>query len=427
MGYFGSDNSATFDSDIFPKKGSSEAEVLAGLDLFGERDVENSHAHSIVYATQLMSNAAAARVAKLANAKFVEKNMLFKELMKGTERMTLEVKRMITEMLGYPEGVRVRLTSGGSESLYCGINAAYQWAKVERRRIKKPEIVVPHSIHAAVTKWCHFTGIKLKRIPLGPDYRADVRAMERAITRNTILIAGSAPCWPFGLYDDIEALGAVAEKHDIWMHTDACMGGFLAPFAEKAGAVIPPWDFRVPGVRSISADLHKYGFSCKPLSSVTFRNAEYEQYHVCTPADWPDGPYATEALCGSSSAGPIASAWAVMKFLGEEGYVKLAKRALEVKERYTNAINAIDGVRCWESDLTPLVFEVENGLDMFAVLGGLFEREAYCLPGFQPPLIKVAIDPISDEAIDRFVDALRDVVAQVRRGETTIESIKPYL
>ena len=278
-----------------------------------------------------------------------------------------------------------------------------------------------------MSKWCHYTGIRLKRVPLGSDYRADPAAMERAISPDTFLVAGSAPCWPYGLYDDLEALAALAERHGIWMHVDGCLGGFLAPFTEKAGHKLPVWDFRIPGVRSISADLHKYGFCCKPLSCIAFRNAEWEQYHEYAPADWPDGPYSTEAVCGSTTAGPIASAWAVMQFLGEEGYVELARRCLEVKRRYTESINAIDGVRCWETDLTPLVFEVQDGLDMFAVMGGLFERQAYCLPGFQPPLIKIIIDPVTDEVVDSFVGALREVVPLVREGSITIDSIKPYL
>jgi glutamate/tyrosine decarboxylase-like PLP-dependent enzyme len=427
MGYFGSDHDVKFDSDVFPKQGRAEEEVMARLDAFAEQDVGEVSGHSIVYGTQLMNHMDAARISKLANMKFIKKNMLYKELMPGTERMALETKRMIVEMLGYPENVRIRFTSGGSESLYCGINAAYQWFRQERPRIEKPEIVAPHSIHAAVSKWCHYTGIRLKRVPLGPDHRADVKAMERAISRNTFLVAGSAPCWPYGLYDDLEALAALAEKHGIWMHVDACLGGFLAPFTEKAGHPLPVWDFRIPGVRSISADLHKYGFSCKPLSCIAFRNPEWERFHEYTPADWPDGPYGTEAVCGSTTAGPIASAWAVMQFLGEEGYVELARRCLQVKQRYTESINAIDGLRCWETDLTPLVFEVQEGMDMFAVVGGLFERQAYCLPGFQPPLIKIVIDPVTDEVVDTFVGALREVVPLVRNGKITIDSIKPYL
>ena len=181
MGYFGSDHDVTFDSDLFPRQGRTEEEVMARLDAFAEQDVDEVSGHSIVYGTQLMSHMDAARISKLANMKFIKKNMLYKELMPGTERMALETKRMIVEMLGYPDDVRIRFTSGGSESLYCGINAAYQWCRRERPEIEKPEIVAPHSIHAAVSKWCHYTGLRLKRVPLGPDHRADVGAMERAL------------------------------------------------------------------------------------------------------------------------------------------------------------------------------------------------------------------------------------------------------
>lgn len=427
MGYFGGEAEPSFDRDIFPKTGMSEDEVMAGLDAFEATDLENIVGHSIVYGIQLMRHMDAARLAKAANAKFVRNNMLYKELQPGTLRMSLEVKRMIKEMLGYPQSARVRLTSGGSESLYCSINAARQWFRQERPRAREPEIVVPYSIHGAVSKWCHYTGVRIKRIPLGPDFRADVAAMERAITGNTFYIAGSAPCWPYGRYDDIEALGAVAERHGIWMHVDACLGGFLAPFAEKAGHRLPRWDFRVPGVRSISADLHKYGYACKPLSSITFRTEEWDGFHAFTASDWPDGPYSTEAICGSTSAGPVASAWAVMKFLGEEGYTALARRCLEVRRRYTEGINSIPGLRCWENDLSPLVFQVPEGLDIFAVIGGMFERRLYCLPSFQPPLIKIVCDPVTDEVVDRFVEALREVVPKVESGEITIESVKQYL
>ncbi|MBI3073711.1 MAG: aspartate aminotransferase family protein [Deltaproteobacteria bacterium] len=427
MGYFGNEHQVSFASRVFPKRGRTEAEVMAHLDEFGGKDVDDNHGHAIVYAMTLMNHLDAARISKVANMNFVKKNMLFKELMVGTERMSLEVKRMVIEILNYPDDARVRFTSGGSESLYCAINTARQWAKVERPRIAEPEIVVPYSIHAAMSKWCRYTGIKIKRVPLGPDFRADVKAIEKAVTANTIFIAGSAPCWPYGLYDNIEALSALAESRGIWMHVDACLGGFLAAFVERAGHKLPVWDFRNPGVRSISADLHKYGFACKPLSSITYRNKEFEKYHAFAPSDWPDGPYNTESMLGSTPAGPIASAWAVMQFLGEEGYVDLAKRCLQVKKRYIEGINAIEGMKCWESDLSPLVFEVPRGMDTFAVMGGLFDRQFYCLPCLQPPLIKIIVDPVTDEVVDGFVGALREVVDLVKKGSITIENLKPYM
>jgi len=426
MGYFGADQEPVFDGRVFPEQGHSHDEVMGLLAGFEGMDVTDVYAHNTIQATTLMGHLEAAELAKDANRMFLRRNMLFSTLMPGTTRMSVEVKQMIKEMLGFPRSTRVRLTSGGSESLYCAINAARQWARKEKR-IVDPEIVVPYSIHAAFSKWCHYTGIRLKRIPLGPDQRADVGAIAKAITADTILIAGSAPCWPYGLFDDIEALGALAEEHELWMHVDGCLGGFQSPFAAKLGHPLPTWDFAVPGVRSISADLHKHAYSAKPLSSITFRSAEWEAWHEITPSDWPDGPYTTESITGSTTAGPIASAWAVMKFLGEQGYLELAQRSLEVRQRYIDRIDAIDGVEVFPSDLCVLTIRPEPGLDLFAVLGGLFQRKSYCLPSFQPPAIKVVLDPVTDEVVDTFARDLAEVIPQVRAGEITIDAIKPWL
>ncbi len=427
MGYFGGEKRLEYNGVLFPKEGRPAEEVRAGINHFLAMDPDEVHGHTMAYAMTLMAHLDASRIANEAHMKFIKKNMILKELLPGTERMALEVKRMAIEMLGFPAETSIRLTAGGSESLYCGVNAALQWARVERPRIREPEVVVPYSMHAAVTKWCHYTGTKLKRIPLRPDRRADVAAMEAAIGPNTVLVMGSAPCWPFGLFDDIEGIAAVAAKHDIWMHVDGCLGGFFSPFAEKAGHKLPRWRFDLPGVRSISADLHKYGFSNKPLSTISFRNADLAKYHDFSANDWPDGPYKSESIMGSTTAASIASCWAVMRYLGETGYVELAKRSLAVKKRYEDGINAIEGFRAIESDLTPICFEVTGGLDAFAVLGGLFERQAYCLPCFQPPGIKIVVEPVTDEVVDTFVRNLREVTALVRAGKITIESIRPYL
>ncbi|PIE41482.1 MAG: hypothetical protein CSA49_03180 [Gammaproteobacteria bacterium] len=426
MGYFGGEQDIEFAGKVFPDKGATREEVMQGLSAFDAMDVTDIYAHNTIQSTTLMSHLEAAEIAKDANRMFLRRNYLYKELLPGCTQMGLEVKQMIKEMLRFPQDSRVRFTSGGSESLYSAIASAKEWGKQEKN-ILKPEIVVPYSIHTAFSKWCKYASINIKRIPLGKDYRADVAAIEKAITKNTILIAGSAPCWPYGLFDDIPALGAVAEKHNVWMHVDGCLGGFQSPFVEKLGQQLPTWDFRVPGVRSISADLHKHGYSAKPLSSITFRNKDWEQYYVCSASDWPDGLYSTEAIAGTTSAGPIASAWAVMKFLGEEGYLELAKRSMEVKQRYLDKISNIDGVECFPSDLCTMTLRLEKGLDLFAVMGGLFERHSYCLPSFQPPALKIVLDPVTDEVVDTFVKDLAEVIPLVKSGEISIDNLKPWM
>ena len=426
MGYFGGEQEVTYESKVFPDQGVSRDDVMKMLGDFDAMDVKDVYSHNTIQSNTLMSHLEAAEIAKDANKMFLRRNHLYKELLPGCTKMALEVKQMIKEMLRFPQDSRVRFTNGGSESLYSAVASAKEWAKQEKN-ILKPNIVVPYSIHSAFTKWCKYASIEIRRIQLGEDYRADVAAMEKAIDKNTILIAGSAPCWPYGLYDDIPALGKLAEKYNVWMHVDGCLGGFQSPFAEKLGQKLPEFDFRVPGVRSVSADLHKHGYSAKSLSSITFRNAEWEKYYVCSASDWPDGLYSTEGIAGSTSTGPIASAWAVMKFLGEEGYTELVQRSMDVKQRYLEKIAPIDGVECFESDMCTMTLRLEKGLDLFAVMGGMFERKSYCLPSFQPPAIKILLDPVTDEVVDTFTRDLAEVIPLVKAGKITIDNLKPWL
>ena len=357
----------------------------------------------------------------------MKKNMLVRELAPGLQKLEQEVKRMSIEMLGLPEGTRANITSGGSESIYCGINAAYQWAKDNKPEIAEPEIVIPYSAHAAFSKWCHYTGIGIKRVPLGADYRADVKAMEEAITPNTIFLAASAPCWPYGLFDPIEDIATLGEKHGLWVHVDACIGGYQAAFVEKLGTKFPKWRIgTMPGVCSMSADLHKHAYAAKPCSTIFFRDKKLQEYHWFHPADWPCGPYSTEALMGSFPAASVASAWTVMNFLGEGGYTELAQATLDARSRYVEGINAIEGLRCWDTDLSVLVFETGD-LDTLAIMSGLFERQAFVFPIYQPMLIQLAVDPVSSEVIDCFLNDLREVAHGVREGKITSEPLMAYL
>jgi sphinganine-1-phosphate aldolase len=428
MGYFGEGQEMVFSEPVFKREGSSMDGVLAGLDEIEKMDMDAMNGHVIFYATTLMDTLPAAELSKLANARFLKKNMLFREIAPGLQKMDQELKQMAREILGLSNDIRVNLTSGGSESLYCGINAAYQWAKEHKPNIKDPEIVVPYSIHAAVSKWCHYADIKIKRIPVGPDYRADVKAMENAITENTFLIAGSAPCWPYGLFDPIEELAALAERYNLWMHVDACIGGYQAPFVEKlTGNPFPKWRIgQVPGVSSMSADIHKHAYSAKPCSSIFFKNKDLQEFHWFHPSDWPSGPYDTEAMLGSFTAGSVASAWAVMKFLGEDGYLELAQKTLVARKRYVEGINSIKGLKAWDTDLSVLVFETGD-IDAVSVISGFFERGIPILPIYQPMLIQLALDPVPVEVVDNFLKHLGEVVDGVKKGEITAEFLASVL
>jgi glutamate/tyrosine decarboxylase-like PLP-dependent enzyme len=208
----------------------------------------------------------------------------------------------------------------------------------------------------------------------------------------------------------------VALDRGLWLHVDACVGGYLAPFAERLGLRLTPWDFRVDAVRSISADLHKYGYCPKPASTILWRDQDMKRFHYVHPSDWPGGQYSTAGFLGSRPAGSIYAAWSVLRYLGSEGYLRLARHVLDAKRTISDGINAIPGLRALESDLLPLAF---GGTDIdLAVVKGEMSKLGWVLLGAaDPPLINLPIDAaITDRVIDTFLDDLRQVATRIRRG-----------
>jgi sphinganine-1-phosphate aldolase len=356
-------------------------------------------------------------VARLAFDLFRNDNGIFSLRAESMRRIETEVINMCVSLFHPPAGASGTFTSGGSESNYSALHAMREWARELRAGIQAPEIVAPYSAHPTFSKGCHYFGLKLVRVPLGADLRASVAHMEQAITANTIGIVGSAPCWPYGQYDPIDALGALAEERGLWLHVDACVGGYFAPFAERLGVKLPPWDFRVPAVRSISADLHKYGYCPKPASTILWRHEELKRFHYVHPADWPGGQYSTAGFAGSRGAGSIYAAWAVLRYLGEDGYLRLARKVLDIKHRMLAEIGSIPGLKPLDNDLLPLAFG-STGLDLTLVKGELSKLGWTLLGAADPPLINLPLDAALDEhVIGTFIDDLRTVTARVRTGD----------
>jgi glutamate/tyrosine decarboxylase-like PLP-dependent enzyme len=336
------------------------------------------------------------------------------------------VTNMCVSLFHPPPGASGTFTSGGSESNYSALHAMREWAREARPQVREPEIVAPYSAHPTFSKGCHYFGLKLVRVPLDGERRASVPLMAAAITPNTIGLVASAPCWPYGQYDPIDALGAVALERGLWLHVDACVGGYLAPFAERLGVRLPPWDFRVAAVRSISADLHKYGYCPKPASTILWRHQDLKRFHYVHPADWPGGQYSTAGFAGSRPAGSIYAAWAVMRFLGEEGYLRLARQVLDAKRVLTDGINSVPGLRALESDLMPLAFG-GSGVDLTLVKGEMGRLGWILLGAADPPLINLPIDPaLTDRVIATFLEDLRQVTAKIRAGTASVREELRY-
>ena len=396
-----------------PEHGTPWNGVRSQLEALRKEDTAESHGRLTVYS--LKGSREVQEVCEQAHRMFFSQNALFTPYLPSVARMEHEVLEMALELLHSPSDGAANITSGGSESLYCAVHAAREWAKVHRPQATAPEIIAPYSVHAALEKGCDLMGVRLVRVRLGTDYRGDVGAMRKAVTKNTIALVGSAPCWPYGLYDDIPALGRLASSEGLWFHVDGCLGGYLAPFAEAVGHPVPPWDFRVPGVTSISADLHKYGYAAKPCSSILWRNGDLREFHYQLIVDWPAGPYLSPGLTGSRPAGSVASAWAVMHFLGQDGYERLARRQLAVGRRLKEGIESLGVYSVWPSELAVFAFGSEE-LDVQHVVAGMSARGWFMMGNPEPPLVHLTLDAVPDEVVEAFLSDLAAVTEDVRAG-----------
>ena len=233
------------------------------------------------------------------------------------------------------------VTSGGSESLLMAMKVYRDWARAEKN-IAVPEVIMPHTAHPAFDKASEYFGIKVVHIPVSePDFRVDPQAVAAAINENTAAIIGSAGNYPYGLIDPLEDLSEIALKHDLGFHVDGCLGGFLLPWIEKLGYDIPLFDFRLPGLTSISADTHKYGYGLKGTSVVLYRNNSLRRYQYFNTPAWPGGMYASPTSAGSRSGGLTAATWASMVYLGEEGYLDAARAIMTVADEIKKGVAAI--------------------------------------------------------------------------------------
>jgi len=249
-----------------------------------------------------------ARVQKEAYALYMSENGLGPAAFPSLKQMEDEVIGMGLTLLHAPDGAAGTLTSGGTDSITMAIKAARDYARATRAIKDAQNLVIPFSAHPAFDKAAHLMDIEVRRIAVGKDLLADVNAMAAAVDEQTILLAGSAPCFPYGLIDPIGALSDLALKNNVWLHVDACVGGYIAPFVRMNGSPVPPFDFELPGVHSISADLHKYGYCAKGASSVLFRDKALHDHMIFDCGDWPGGRMVTPTLAGTRPGGAISAA-----------------------------------------------------------------------------------------------------------------------
>jgi len=411
-------NSASPSNRVFTVKGQPWAELAH--DMWQRRqagkDIEWHNPHNLKAC--YFAGDDVTQVSMNAYQMFYGDNLLYAgTLFPSVREMADDVIAMGLEMLNAPDGAGGTITSGGTESILLAIRAALNWARATRPVPGTPEIVAPFSIHPAFNKAASLMGLKVIRTPL-VNYRGDVEAVSAAITENTIMIAGSAHAYPLGHVDPITAYSELAQKHNLWLHVDACVGGFFLPFVSDLGHEVPPFDFVVPGVRSISADLHKYGYTARGASLVLLREEQLKQYHAFNFSEWPTGTFNTPTVTGSRPTGAVASAWAVMKYLGRGGYRDRVEKTLAAKEKMVEAVTSVEGVHlCGNPEGGLISFHGDEDLDMMAVRDGLTARGWHTGAVVAPPGFQMLLNYRSATIVEEFTADLTGVVSKVRTGQ----------
>ncbi|MFZ0548375.1 MAG: aminotransferase class V-fold PLP-dependent enzyme, partial [Candidatus Promineifilaceae bacterium] len=351
-------------------------------------------------------------VAKAAYLQYFSENGLGLKAFPSLARFEREIVEMLSNLFHGLAAVG-SVTSGGTESNLLAVKTARDQAAERKQVPGTPEIVMPVTAHASFDKAAHYFGLKAVRTHIGPDFRADVAGMRAAIGEKTVLLVASAPSYVHGVIDPVEEIGKLALEFDLPLHIDSCMGGFMLPFLEQAGYPLPPFDFRVAGVTSISADIHKYGFAAKGASAILYRDQTTYRYQPFSFEGWPSGRYATPNILGTRSGGAIAAAWAVMNYLGQEGYLRLARQIMDITSQFINGIRAIPGLEVWGLPQMSLFGYGSRTLDIFAVAEEMEAKGWYVNRQQDPPGIHLTITPVHQRVMAEYLADLAGAVRQV--------------
>ena len=403
-------NSRVKSRHVMPTSGQPWSVLQEQLIELKHRDVDWQRGRAAVFVHY--AGHEALDVAKKAYALYFSENGLGKRAFPSLDKLERDVVDMGLALLQGGPKADGFMTTGGTESIFMAVKAARDLFRETHGPDGVAQIVLPVSAHPAFDKAAHFLGLKTIRTPLNDDFCADPKAMEKALTDNTAMIVGSAPAYPHGVIDPIEKIASLASRHKIWMHVDACVGGYFAPFVRMLGHNLPAFDFSVAGVSSISADLHKYGYAAKGASTLFFADKSLATYAEYSFENWPRGTYHTQTLVGTRPGGAIAAAWAVMHHLGIEGYMRVAREIILCRQALEHGLQSM-GLSIWGKPMLSIMAWGSESLDIAQIGQGLSQRG--WLVGYlnQPPGIHLMLNATH---LDRVNEYLNDVQASLQEA-----------
>lgn len=401
------------------------AEVLARLRALqaGDLPVHGGRTLAYVYDSGL---AEVSRIGSEAVAAYAGSNGLDPTVFPSLLQMENDLVGFWLDLIDAPEDAVGTVTSGGTESCLLAV----QGARDSRPDVDRPRLVAATTVHPAFLKAAHYFGVEAALVPTGPDFRADPAAMLAAVDEDpdrTVLVVVSAPSYAHGVVDPVTAIAPEAAARGIRCHVDACIGGWVLPWATRLGRGVPPWTFAVDGVTSISADLHKYGYAPKGTSLLLHRSPQHRRPQYFAYADWPGYTMLNSTLQSTKSGGPLAGAWAVVQSLGDTGYELLSRDVFAAVDAIVAGIADIPGVELVAPpDSTLVALRTAESCDPFTICDEMLAREWFIQPQMsyadQPATIHLSISAATLPHVPDFLAALREsVAAAVARGPIAID------
>ena len=404
---------------VMPEVGTTWSDLKPDMIARGGGDAAWREGKTAVYVFNAGEDVA--QVQKEAYTMYMSENGLGPLAFPSLKQMEDDVVNMGLWLLHGPEGSVGNITSGGTDSITMAVKTARNYARAVKSFTGMPNIVMPYSAHPAFDKACMMMEIELRRIPVKQDLTPDIDAMRNAIDDNTVMLVGSAPNFPYGLIDPISELGKLSAEKNVWLHVDACVGGYIAPFVRMNGTDIPDFDFAVPGVCSMSADLHKYGYCAKGASTVLFRSESLREHMIFDCNAWPGGRMITPTLAGTRPGGAISAAWAVMNYLGVEGYKRKHGEVTEARNIIAEGVKKLGFSILGEPKLGIIAFSHPE-LDVFAIYKRLYKRGWFTSLTTKPKALHLMLSPFHLTVTQTYLDDLEAAVQEVRDGAN--ESVK---
>jgi len=406
-----------------PFEGIGKDDIFKALEGFKQNDVPWKSGRILGYTYDPGEDPMS--VAHEAYMQYLTENGLDWTVFPSMHKIETDLIHMVRELLRGDENVVGSCTSGGTESIFCAVKAAREYSRANKPHIRQPEMVLPETAHGAFHKACLYLDVKPVMTGYDPEtFHADIDSIRNAITDNTILIVASVPSYGQGVIDPIAEIGEVAQSRDVLFHVDGCIGGIQLSFMRRMGQNLPDFDFTVPGVTSYSADLHKYAYAPKNISTVLYRNKElrFHQYF----ANRRNTCYAlvNAAVLSSKTGGPLAGAWALMHYLGESGYQRIVTKTQDALHKFVDGINAIEGLRVLgKPDMCLFSFTADD-VNIFEVADRVREKGYYMQPQFShgvtPANLHISLEWGCADSVDGALAVLREAVEEVRNDPNAV-------